>query len=69
MMKLFKLICAPWRKPTILEMAQKELQDANRALFRSETLLVYHQGQVATSRSLIPVLQRKIRELQEPGNA
>lgn len=64
MKTLLKILYAPWRKPTILEMAEQELKDAQRELFKSETLLVYHQGQISMNRSLIPVLERKIKEVR-----
>lgn len=64
MKDLFKILSTPWRKPTILEMAEQELKDAQRELFKSETLLVYHQSQITMNRSLIPVLERKIKEVR-----
>ena len=65
MLKLFHTLFSVWRKPTLIELAQHELEAAKKTLFRSETLLVYHQSQVESSRRLIPLLERKIAEFRQ----
>lgn len=65
MKSLIKHITAPWRKPTIEEMAQRELEEAKRTMFRAETMVIYYQNQLSLVRAVTPVLERKIREARE----
>lgn len=62
MKSIIRHLTAPWRTPTIQEMAERELEITKRQLFKSETLLIYHENQIRHARSVIPVLERKIQE-------